>query len=83
MGSCTIRTAISPEEVLGQMIIGYIRASKNKQLTALQIDAMAKAGCSRTFTDKITGKRFDRLEFLNMLDMLRPGDILGCGGWTG
>lgn len=36
------------------MIIGYIRVSKNKQLTALQADAMAKAGCSRTFTDKMT-----------------------------
>lgn len=58
------------------MIIGYIRVSKNKQLTALQVDAMAMAGCSRTFTDKTTGKRFDRPEFLKVLEMLRPGDIL-------
>lgn len=58
------------------MIIGYIRVSKNKQLTALQADAMAETGCSPTFTDKMTGKRFDRPEFLKMLDMLRPGDIL-------
>ncbi len=58
------------------MIIGYIRVSKNKQLTALQVDAMKSANCERTFTDKMTGKRFDRPEFLKMLDMLRPGDIL-------
>lgn len=58
------------------MIIGYIRVSKNKQLTALQVDAMARASCERTFTDKMTGKRFDRPEFLKMLDMLRTGDIL-------
>ena len=59
-----------------RMIIGYIRVSKNKQLTALQDDAMARAGCSRIFTDKMNGKRFDRPEFLKMLDILRPGDIL-------
>ncbi len=58
------------------MIIGYIRVSKNKQLTALQVDAMRSANCERTFTDKMTGKRFDRPEFLKMLDMLREADIL-------
>jgi DNA invertase Pin-like site-specific DNA recombinase len=59
------------------MIIGYIRVSKNKQLTILQDDAMAKVQCDRIYTDKgISGKRFDRPEFLKMLEMLRPGDIL-------
>jgi DNA invertase Pin-like site-specific DNA recombinase len=58
------------------MIFGYIRISKSKQLTALQDDAMAAVKCDRIFTDKMTGKRFDRPEFLKMLDMLRPGDIL-------
>jgi DNA invertase Pin-like site-specific DNA recombinase len=37
---------------------------------------MARANCEYTFTDKMTGKRFDRPELLKMLDMLRPGDIL-------
>ena len=58
------------------MIIGYIRVSKNKQLTALQDDAMARVKCDRIYTDKMTGKRFDRPEFLKMLEMLRPGDVL-------
>ena len=58
------------------MIIGYIRVSKDKQATLLQEDAMKRAGCERVFTDKMTGKRFDRPEFLKMLEMLRPGDIL-------
>ncbi|MDQ2887567.1 MAG: recombinase family protein [Chloroflexota bacterium] len=31
---------------------------------------------SAPLPDKMTGKRFDRPEFLKMLDMLRPGDIL-------
>jgi DNA invertase Pin-like site-specific DNA recombinase len=37
---------------------------------------MRSANCERTFTDKMTGKRFDRPEFLKLLEMLRPGDIL-------
>ncbi len=58
------------------MIIGYIRVSKNKQLTALQDDAMAQVQCERIYTDRMTGKRFDRPEFLKMLEILRPGDLL-------
>ncbi|HET8841341.1 MAG TPA: recombinase family protein [Ktedonobacteraceae bacterium] len=58
------------------MKIGYIRVSKNKQLTALQDDAMAREQCERTFTDKMTGKRFDRKALLEMLDFARPGDII-------
>jgi DNA invertase Pin-like site-specific DNA recombinase len=58
------------------MKIGYIRVSKDKQATLLQEDAMKRERCDRVFVDKMTGKRFDRPEFLKMLDMLRPGDIL-------
>ena len=58
------------------MILGYIRVSKNKQLTALQEDAMAGVKCDRTFTDKMTGTRFDRRELLRMLDTARPGDVI-------
>jgi DNA invertase Pin-like site-specific DNA recombinase len=58
------------------MKIGYIRVSKDKQATILQEDAMRREECERVFTDKMTGKRFDRPEFLKMLEMLRPGDVL-------
>ncbi len=58
------------------MIIGYIRVSKHKQTTALQVDAMAQVHCERTFTDKMSGKRFDRPELLRMLDIARPGDMI-------
>ena len=58
------------------MKFGYIRISTNKQTTALQEDAMSKEQCDRTFTDTMSGKRFDRPEFLRMLDMARPGDIV-------
>lgn len=56
--------------------VGYIRVSRDKQLTDLQVDAMRKEGCERTFTDKMSGKRFDRPEFLKMLEQSREGDVI-------
>ncbi len=58
------------------MIIGYIRVSRDKQTTALQEDAIQKAQCQRTFVDKMSGVRDDRPEFLKMLEMARPGDVI-------
>ena len=57
-------------------MIGYIRVSRDKQTTALQEDAIEKAQCQRVFTDKMSGVRDDRPEFLKMLDMARPGDVI-------
>lgn len=58
------------------MKLGYIRVSRDKQTTALQADAMAREKCGRTFTDKMSGKRFDRPEFLRMLEQARAGDVV-------
>lgn len=58
------------------MKLGYIRVSRDKQTTALQVDAMAREKCERTFTDKMSGKRFDRPEFLRMLEQARTGDVV-------
>lgn len=58
------------------MKIGYIRVSRGKQTTALQEDAMKREQCERVFTDKMSGKRFDRPEFLKMLDIVRQGDVI-------
>src|SRR5258706_12587105 len=58
------------------MKIGYIRVSRDKQTTALQEDAMQKEQCERVFTDKMSGKRFDRPEFLKMLNMARTGYVI-------
>ena len=64
------------QEKSQEMKIGYIRVSRDKQATILQEDAMKREVCERTFTDKMTGKRFDRTELLRMLDMARPGDVI-------
>ena len=58
------------------MKIGYIRVSRDTQLTSLQEDAMQKEQCERVFIDHMTGKRFDRPEFLRMLDIARAGDLI-------
>jgi DNA invertase Pin-like site-specific DNA recombinase len=58
------------------MRIGYIRVSRDEQATLLQEDALRREGCERVFSEKMTGRRFDRKEFLRMLDILRPGDIV-------
>ena len=58
------------------MKIGYIRVSRDKQATILQEDAMRSEQCERIFTDKMSGKRFDRPEFLKMLEMARAGDVI-------
>ena len=58
------------------MKIGYIRVSRDKQMTALQEDAMQVEQCSRIFIDKMSGKRFDRPAFLNMLEVARAGDVI-------
>ena len=58
------------------MKIGSIRVSRDKQTTALQEDAMRKEQCERVFTDKMSGKRFDRPEFLKMFDIARQRDVI-------
>ena len=43
---------------------------------ALQLDALKKRGVARVFTDKQTGVRFDRKEFLAAMEYLNEGDTL-------
>jgi DNA invertase Pin-like site-specific DNA recombinase len=56
--------------------IGYARVSKEEQNLSLQLDALKKHGVIRVFTDKQTGTRFDRKEFLTTLAYLNEGDTL-------
>lgn len=58
------------------MKIGYTRISRDKQTTALQEDAMQREKCEKVFTDIMSGKHFDRPEFLKMLDTARSGDVI-------
>ena len=58
------------------MLIGYARVSTHDQNLDLQIEALTKAGCSKIFDDKISGKSTERPGLTKTLEMLREGDAL-------
>ena len=58
------------------MTIGYARVSTIDQNLDRQIDAMKENGAEKIFTEKVTGKKFDRPELTRMIDQLRDGDIV-------
>ena len=58
------------------MLIGYARVSTQDQTLNLQNDAREKAGCSKIFTDTISGAKTDRVGLEQALGYVRPGDTL-------
>lgn len=58
------------------MVIGYARVSKIDQNLDRQIDALEKAGAEKIYTEKMTGKKYDRPELMKMLEYGRKGDII-------
>ena len=57
-------------------LLGYARVSTLDQDASLQHDALAAAGCWRTWTDHASGKLDQRPELDAVLEALRPGDTL-------
>ncbi len=56
------------------MLIGYARVSTTDQDLALQLDALAAAGCEKVFTDKASGTKVSRSGLSEALAYARPGD---------
>ncbi len=56
--------------------IGYARVSTLDQDPALQLDALATAGCAKVFEDRASGVRTDRAGLQAALDYVRDGDVL-------
>ena len=57
-------------------LIGYARVSTAEQDTALQTDALRKAGCERIFEDMLSGVKAERPGLTSALEFLRDGDVL-------
>jgi DNA invertase Pin-like site-specific DNA recombinase len=58
------------------MLIGYARVSTVDQNLGLQRDALTEAGCTRLFTEQLSGAVTDRPELQQALQFARSGDTL-------
>lgn len=58
------------------MKFGYARVSTKEQDLSLQLDALEKIGCEKTYQEKITGAMKERPELQKLLAQLRKGDII-------
>lgn len=56
--------------------MGYARVSTVQQNEARQIEALTKAGAEVIFTDKQSGKDFERKRYKHLLRTAKKGDIL-------
>ena len=61
------------------MLIGYARVSTAEQSLALQQDALATAGCERTYTDVISGATETR----DGLDAASSASVRATCSWCG
>ena len=62
--------------ITGRLLLGYVRVSTGEQDLSNQGAELHAAGCTRIFSEKITGTRRDRPELARMLDHLRAGDVV-------
>ena len=67
-------TPVEPNTVPNR--IGYARVSSIGQNLDSQMDALKQAGCLKIFTDKLTASRMERPGWAQLLEYIRPGDIL-------
>lgn len=58
------------------MLIGYARVSTPEQDLTPQLDALREAGCERTFSDKASGAKANRIGLADALSHARNGDVL-------
>lgn len=56
--------------------IGYARVSTRDQNLDNQIDILKEYGCTRIFSEKVSGRKYKRTELDNCIDYLREGDTL-------
>jgi DNA invertase Pin-like site-specific DNA recombinase len=58
------------------MLIGYARVSTQEQTLNLQKDALEKSGCTKIFTDTVSGAKTERTGLDEALNYVRKDDTL-------
>jgi DNA invertase Pin-like site-specific DNA recombinase len=58
------------------MKIGYARVSTKEQSLNLQEDALQKEGCTKIYSEQISGAKSERPKLKEMIEQLRKGDII-------
>lgn len=58
------------------MKIGYARVSTREQNLTMQVIALEKAGCEKIYEEVVSGAKADRPILENLIQQLRPGDVL-------
>jgi DNA invertase Pin-like site-specific DNA recombinase len=58
------------------MKIGYARVSTREQNLTMQVIALEKAGCEKIYEEVVSGAKAERPILENLIEQLRPGDIL-------
>jgi Resolvase, N terminal domain len=57
------------------MKAGFARVSTKDQTADLQVDALKKAGCTKVYTEVMSGAHAERPVLSNLLENLRTGDV--------
>ena len=58
------------------MLIGYARVSTSEQTLNLQKDALEKIGCTKIYSDVVSGAKEERKGLQEALEYVREGDTL-------
>jgi DNA invertase Pin-like site-specific DNA recombinase len=58
------------------MLVGYARVSTHEQILDLQKDALEKIGCTKIYSDVVSGTKSERKGLEEALDYVREGDTL-------
>src|SRR5207248_5972962 len=63
-------------ETIRTMLVGYARVSTSEQTLDLQKDALEKIGCTKIYSDVVSGAKEERKGLQEALEYVRGGDTL-------
>ena len=58
------------------MKIGYAESARREQNLDMQVMALEEAGCEKIYEEKVSGVKVDRPILNNLIQQLRPNDVL-------